>query len=106
MGRVFRRFLTDLINGDPVALICAGAIVAIALALCLVWWMTARKLRREDEERKNRYKSKKKNQSNKVPFRTESLYVETVEADIARGFSRKEKVRKRCQEPFRTLKGS
>jgi hypothetical protein len=60
MGRVFRLFFVDLLEGDPVALIAAGAIAFIALAVCLFWWKTARDLRREDEQRKNRYKGRKK----------------------------------------------
>jgi hypothetical protein len=56
MGRVFRLFLVDLFQGDPVALTVAGALAFIALAVCLFWWKTARDLRREDEQRKNRYK--------------------------------------------------
>ncbi len=60
MSRVFRLFFVDLFEGDPVALVSAGAIALVALALGLFWWKTARDLRREDEARKNRYKSGKK----------------------------------------------
>jgi hypothetical protein len=49
MFRVLRLFFEDLLEGDPVALIAGGVIAAVALAVCLFWWKTARDLRREDE---------------------------------------------------------
>ena len=60
MSRVFRLFFVDLLEGDPVALIAAGVIAVVVLAVCLFWWKTARDLRREDERRKNRFKGRKK----------------------------------------------
>jgi hypothetical protein len=60
MGRVFRRFFEDLLAGDPVALIAGAVILAVALPVCLYWWKTARDLRREDEQRKQRHRGKKK----------------------------------------------
>jgi F0F1-type ATP synthase assembly protein I len=60
MGRIFGRFLSDLIAGDPVALIVAGVIGFIALLILLFWWKTARDLRREDEERKQKRRGGKK----------------------------------------------
>jgi hypothetical protein len=61
MIRVFARFFEDLFAGDPVAL-TVGAVIALgALGLCLFWWKTARDLRREDEERKQRFKPKSEN---------------------------------------------
>jgi hypothetical protein len=58
---VFRRFFADLIEGDTVALVSAGVIAGVALLLCLIWWKIARDLRREDEQRKQRYGRGKKN---------------------------------------------
>ena len=60
MGRVFYCFFSDLFAGDPVALIAAGGLTTIALVICFVWWRIARNLRREDEERQQRYGGKKK----------------------------------------------
>jgi hypothetical protein len=57
---IFMRFFEDLLAGDPVALIAGGVILLVALAICLFWWKTARDLRKEDEQRAQRYKSKKK----------------------------------------------
>jgi hypothetical protein len=45
-------------DGDPVALTAGGIILLVALAICLFWWKTARDLRREDEQRKQRFKKK------------------------------------------------
>jgi hypothetical protein len=58
MFRVFRRFFTHLLDGDPLALVAAAVIALVSLAICLFWWKTARDLRREDEQRKRRYKGK------------------------------------------------
>ena len=58
MVRVFRHFIEDLLEGDPVAIIAGALILTIALALCLFWWKTTRDLRREDELRNPRRKSK------------------------------------------------
>jgi hypothetical protein len=59
MGRVFRPFFRHLIEGDFVALIAAGVIVAVGLVLCLIWWKIARDLRRDDEKRKRPRKGNK-----------------------------------------------
>jgi hypothetical protein len=58
MLRVFARFFEDLMDGDPVALTAGGIILVVALAICLFWWKTARDLRREDEQRNQRFKKK------------------------------------------------
>jgi hypothetical protein len=55
-GPIFRAFFEDLFQGDPVALVVGGVILAIIAIIGLFWWKTARDLRREDEERKNRYR--------------------------------------------------
>lgn len=51
-------FFVDLVEGDPVALTVLGVLLALAAIFCLIWWKIARDLRREDEEKKNRYKPK------------------------------------------------
>ena len=57
---MFVRLIRDLIAGDTVALTAALIMLAVALALCLFWWKTARNLHREDEQRKQRRQGKKK----------------------------------------------
>jgi hypothetical protein len=59
-GRALARLIEDLGDGDPVAWIAVGVFVVIALAVCLFWWKTARDLRREDEQKKSRNYTKKK----------------------------------------------
>ena len=60
MMGIFRRFFEDLMDGDPVALIAGGVILLVALAVCLFWWKTARNLRKEDEQRAQRFRNKRK----------------------------------------------
>jgi hypothetical protein len=60
MASIFGRFFSQLLDGDPVALTVGGIILAVALAVCLFWWKTARDLRKEDEQRSQRFKNKKK----------------------------------------------
>jgi hypothetical protein len=60
MVRIFVYFIEDLLDGDPYAWGAAGFLAAVGLAICLFWWKTARDLRREDEQKKSRYYSKKR----------------------------------------------
>jgi hypothetical protein len=60
MFAVFDLFFEDLLNGDPVALSVLGIITVVFLLFCLVWWRIARNLRREDEERQQRFRGGKK----------------------------------------------
>src|SRR5262249_28775133 len=53
-GRVFRQFLEDLANGDPVAWIILGVFAAIAAILCVVIFFIRRAKIREEEEWKER----------------------------------------------------
>jgi hypothetical protein len=53
-GRVFRRFLEDLANGDPVAWIILGVFAAIAAILGVVIFFIRRAKIREEEEWKDR----------------------------------------------------
>jgi hypothetical protein len=59
--RALRDYLTDLFDGDPVALTFTGVMLGIALLLGLLVLKAKRDLRREDEERqRKRYGGKKK----------------------------------------------
>jgi hypothetical protein len=58
MIRVFVRFFQDLFAGDPVALTVGGVLLTVVILGCLFWWKIARDLRREDEQRKQRWKKK------------------------------------------------
>lgn len=59
-GRAIRRFLEDLMAGDPVALTFVAVFATLAALLGLAVLLIRRKLRREDEERARRYGRKKK----------------------------------------------
>jgi hypothetical protein len=60
MGRALGRYLGDLLDGDPVALIATAVFLGTALLFGLFWWKTARDQRREDEQRKRRRGGQKK----------------------------------------------
>jgi hypothetical protein len=51
---VFRRFLEDLLDGDPVALTVLAVLAGVALLFGLFWLKVRRDLRREDEQRKRK----------------------------------------------------
>jgi hypothetical protein len=61
MRRSIVHFFEDLGAGDPVALTVAGVIAVIAIALLLFWAKIAWSLRKEDEQRKQRYRRKDPN---------------------------------------------
>jgi hypothetical protein len=49
-------FLEELSRGDPVALIVLAFFLIIIAAFGLIWWHLARKMRREDEADKSKWK--------------------------------------------------
>lgn len=56
----YLRLLWHVLEGDPIAITGASLLVGMVVVICLIWWKIARDLRREDEERKQRYGSGKK----------------------------------------------
>ena len=56
--RALGDYFSDLFDGNPTTWLFTLIFLAIAAALCLFWWYTARKLRQEDEERKRQSKQR------------------------------------------------
>ncbi|MBI3407156.1 MAG: hypothetical protein HY040_02215 [Planctomycetes bacterium] len=52
MRRALRDFFTDLIQGDPVALIIAGVVLFLASLVAIVWIIDRRKKKKEIERKK------------------------------------------------------
>ena len=54
MVRVLRRYVEDLIAGDPVALTVTAIIAGVFLLFCVYWIKVKRDFDREDEQRRKR----------------------------------------------------
>ena len=59
-SEAIRRFIEDLLAGDPVAWGFVSVFVVVAVLFGLVWLKVRRDLRREDEEWKRRHRGGRK----------------------------------------------
>jgi len=63
IGRIFRRFFTDLINGDTTAWVVLAIIAGVFALFSLLWIKVAYDFRREEKQKKEKYRRRERDEA-------------------------------------------